>query len=84
MEDLQNKTIAELRAMRNDLSHQRDRLKASQMPIIAAINAKAAEEAAARKVSRMSGPERRAVLRRLQQLKPLGVVSAEFVGEPGK
>ena len=79
--DLQSKTIDELRMMVNDLSCQRDALKRRQLPIIAVIDAKAAEERAVQMVARMSAPERQAMT---QQLKPLGVVSAEFVGKPGK
>jgi len=81
MGDLKSKTLIDLRKMRDDLSQQRDKLKAKQLPIIAEIDRKAAEEKAVKMMARLSEPERRALL---QQLKPLGVISAEVVGEPGK
>lgn len=77
--DLKTKSLVELREMNNDLSRQRDELKAQQLPILAEIDRTVAEGVAADLVTRLSEPERRALA---QRLSPTGIESGEAFSSP--
>ena len=77
--ELRTKSLVELREIVNDLSRQRDELKAQQLPILAEIDRKIAEGVAADLVTRLSEPEREALA---QRLSPTGIESGEAFSIP--